>query len=285
MDMFNNREIAIAFWLILFSGWALKKIEIRHSLIQLISIFFSPKIFIPFTFLLLYSSLVVLVLFKVNIWKLANLKETIYWFFFSGSIIAFETMIDDKSDRPFKKILMSMITLTLIIEFIINAYVFSLPVELFFIPVITIITGVNVVSNYKKEYREVGKYSNILLAIIGILLLVQALIRIYKDINIFTNISTLIEFILPLILTTSIIPAIYLLLLYSSYDSNFTRVNIMLDSKEMRLYAKKLILLYCKYSLKKAKEINMYRVNYLYSTASKEVIRNILIDSNTRVEE
>lgn len=274
--MFNNREIAIAFWAIILFGWGLSKKEIRKPLFQSVKMFFSPKIILPFVLLFAYSFLIVFLLRELHIWSLSNLKETIYWFIFSGIIITFRSVVDETTKKPIRKIIKELAAFTVILEFIVNTYVFKLPVELFFVPTIAFLTAVYTYASIKTEYKVVEKIIGTLLAIIGIAMFVQALIQIYRDFDKFANLNTLIDFILPPILTISILPAIYLLVLYASYELLFIRVDIMLDSKEMQQYAKKLIVLHCGFKVGKVKYMLKFRVNQLYNTASKEEIRTIL---------
>lgn len=275
-ELFNDREIAIAFWTTVFFGWAFTRKEVRHSLFQLAKTFISLKIIIPFTLLFTYSFLVVLLLREIRIWSLSNLKETIYWFIFSGLIIAFRSVVDETTEKPIRKIIKELVAFTIILEFIVNTYVFNVLIELFFVPTIAIFTAVYTYATIKTEYKIVEKYLGTLLVIIGIAMFTQAFIQIYYDFDKFARLDTLTDFILPPILTISILPAIYLLLLYAAYELLFIRVDIMLNSKEMQRYAKKLLILHCGFKVGKLKYMLKFRVNQLYNTASKEEIRTIL---------
>ena len=275
-ELFNNREIAIALWTTVFFGWAFSQKEIRRSIFNLVKSFFSPKIIIPFTLFFTYSFLVVLLLRAIHIWNLSNLKETIYWFIFSGIIITFRTVVDETTEKPIRKIIKELVAFTIILEFIVNTYAFKLLVELFFVPMITILSAVYTYATIKTECKIVEKILGTLLAIIGIAMFTQALIQIYYDFDRFPSLDTLTNFILPPILTIGILPAIHLLLLYTSYEMLFMRVDLMSNSKETQRYAKKLLILHCGFKVSKVKYMLKFRVNRLYSTASKEEIRTIL---------
>ena len=281
IGIFNNREIAIAFWTMIFFVWALSKRKIRRSILNLTKSFLSIKIIIPLILLLLYSSLVVLLLRNIHIWKLSNLKETIYWFIFSGAITAFRTIINDEAERPFRKIIRELVTVIIVIEFIVNTYIFSLPIELFFIPMVSILTVIYTYSSLNTEYKKVEHYFGTLLAIIGIIMIVHALAQIFLDFNNFKSFDTLIDFILPVILTISIIPATYLLMLYASYESFFTYIDFVLgDSMKMKRYAKKLLIFHCNFRISKMRNVLKCRVTRLYDTVTKEDIRKILLEDN-----
>ncbi|OHB54893.1 MAG: hypothetical protein A2173_03375 [Planctomycetes bacterium RBG_13_44_8b] len=280
-ELFNNREIAIAFWTTIFFVWASSQKEIRRSFFQLVKTFVSPKIIIPFILLLTYSFLVILLLREIHIWSLPNLKETIYWFFFSGAITAFTIITDEKTEKPIRKNVRELLTITVVLEFVVNTYVFNLPIELVFVPMVTILTAVYTYASFKTQYKKVEHPSGTLLAIIGIAMITQALIRIYQDFDKFGRFDTLIDFVLPLILTISIIPATYLLMLYASYELLFLRIDFALESSiEMRRYAKKLLTLHCYFRIGKVREMLKGRANHLYRCCSKKDIRRILLTKN-----
>ncbi len=275
--MFNNREIATAVWLIIFSGLGLLHKQTRQSIFGVMKIALTPKLVFPFILLFIYSFLIVLFLRKIHLWSLSNLKETIYWFFFSGVIIAFGVVVDEKTERPYRKIIKELTTFTIILEFIVNTYVFALLIELIFVLIMTILVMVYTVASVKSEYKVAEKILGTILAIIGIVIFTQAIIQIYRDFDKFASFKTLIDFILPPVLTISLLPAIYLLQLYVSYESVFVKIDIMLDSKERQRYAKKLLIFHCGFKVKRVKEILKHRANVLYSSASKEEIKTILL--------
>jgi len=276
-ELFNNREIAIAFWATVFFGLAISQKEIRHSIFQVLDSFFSKKIIIPFMLLVLYVFFDVLILSKIHIWSLSNLKETIYWFIFSGAITVFLTIVNDKVGRPIRTIVKELITVTIVLEFIVNAYVFGLIVELVLFPILAFLTALYTYASLKAEYKKVELILGTILAIIVMAMLTQALIMIYHDFDKFGRFDTFIDFILPPILMISILPAIYLLMMYALYDSLFIRVDIALENdSNRRRYAKMLLIINCYFRVGKLRKM-LNRVNRLYDGASKEDIRKILI--------
>ncbi|MBL7106732.1 MAG: hypothetical protein ISS77_03895 [Phycisphaerae bacterium] len=195
-------------------------------------------------------------------------------------IVVFRVVADETTEKPFRKITKELVAFTIILEFIVNTYVFKLPFEMFFVPTIAILTAIYTYASIKTEYKIVEKILGTLLAIIGMAMFVQALIQIYSDFGKFASVNTLIDFVLPPILTVTILPAIYLLLLYASYEMLFMRLGLMLDSTKIRRYAKKLLIFRCGFKVGAVKDILKYRVNLLYNTASKSEIRSILFQDD-----
>ena len=79
MDMFNNREIALAIWITLGIAFAALKPSIRAAFHGVWKAFFRRMILVPFGLMVCYIVLVVLGLHEIGIWNLGQLKNTILW--------------------------------------------------------------------------------------------------------------------------------------------------------------------------------------------------------------
>ena len=102
--------------------------KIRKSFSEVIKTGWNKYIIITSIALLVYVSIIVFVLHRVEFWHLSNLKDTIYWVL--G--VAFIMLVNhDKANEDgfFKRILLSYITLVFVLEFLIQLYVFSIWVE------------------------------------------------------------------------------------------------------------------------------------------------------------
>ena len=173
---------------------------------------------------------------------------------------------------------MDSATITILLEFIVNTYVYKLPIELILVPILAIITATYTYASFKSQYKGVEKLLGSLLAIIGIAIVIQALIQVYHDFDKFGRFDTFTDFILPPMLTISILPAIYLLMMYALYELLFIRVDIVLENdSEKRRYAKKLLILHCYFRVGKVRKM-LNNAGRLYDGASKEDIRKILLN-------
>ena len=171
-----------------------------------------------------------------------------------------------------------MITVTIVLESIVNAYVFGLLVELVLFPILAFLTALYTYAALKAEYKKVELILGTILAIIVMAMLTQALVMIYHDFDKFGRFDTFIDFILPPIFMIGILPAIYLLMMYALYDSLFIRVDIALENDSNRKrYAKMLLIINCYFRVGMLRKM-LNRVNRLYDGASKEDIRKILIN-------
>ena len=76
---FNNREIAIVIWIILFLFIVLVKKSIRVTFLNFVKICLSPRFIVLFVILVTHILLVILYLIEIGFWKKYLLKDTIIW--------------------------------------------------------------------------------------------------------------------------------------------------------------------------------------------------------------
>ena len=84
---FNNREIALISYLVIFIIWTLTQKKIRQSIVSVIKAFMAWKILVSIFGLLLYVALIVFGLFKIGLWDKSLIKDAVYWTFGVGFII------------------------------------------------------------------------------------------------------------------------------------------------------------------------------------------------------
>jgi hypothetical protein len=70
------------------------------------------------------------------LWHTTTLKETVYWFIGTGVVLAGHATEATPGPAYVSKILGRALRVTILLEFIVNLYVFPLAVELMFVPVV-----------------------------------------------------------------------------------------------------------------------------------------------------
>jgi len=191
--------------------------------------------------MLLYVSLIVYFLKKIGLWDIGLLKDTVLWFFGVAFIMVINFNKVSENEYYFRKVLLDNLKLVVLLEFIINLYVFSLAVEIILLPVLFSIVVLSAVAESKKEFLIVRKVSNFILGLAGICFVIFALTNTFMDFRSFANPENLHSLLLPPILTLSFLPFIYFFALYSLYESFFIRIDIFNDDKAISRYAKRKI--------------------------------------------
>ena len=252
MSILSTREWATLIWGCIFMLYVLCHREIRKSLWNVIVIFFGKKLRILWEIILLYVLTITIVFCYLPIWENIYIKDIIIWFLFSGLIYCMNAVSSEADETYIKKILKDNLKFTMILEFFMSTFTFNIWIELAIIPVITIITVMNVIAERKEEYKSVHKLLDSILAIAGFWIFYETIkigINEYKQLNI---INTLVSFMIPIVYLILIIPLEYLLELYSKYEVLFLRMTFKEEKdKRIRLHHRIAVLRECNFSVRK----------------------------------
>ena len=134
IDLLSNREISIILWTVVFFGVLI--ISSKGSFPKLVTVvnMLFLKHFIPFYIVFgLYFYLVINSLNRISVWEFSLYKDFVYWFLTTG-IVLFFTSNNLQTYKDFTKVILTAISATIILEFIIGFYNFSLGWELVLIP-------------------------------------------------------------------------------------------------------------------------------------------------------
>lgn len=252
MSILSTREWATLIWGCIFMLYVLCHREIRKSLWNVIAIFFDKKLRILWEIILLYVLTITMVFCYLPIWENIYIKDIIIWFLFSGLIYCMNAVSSEADETYIKKILKDNLKFTMILEFFMSTFTFNIWIELAIIPVITIITVMNVIAEKKEEYKSVHKLLDSILAIAGFWIFYETIkigINEYKQLNI---INTLVSFMIPIVYLILIIPLEYILELYSKYEVLFLRMTFKEEKdKRIRLHHRTAIFRECNFSVRK----------------------------------
>lgn len=250
-SIFNNREIAIGFWILVFILFALSIKGVRKEIPRLLNTLFDKKLILLQITMVSYFVLVLFVLWKIDFWEVSLLKDTIVWFLIVNTISTGNAIINAKNISYFSEVLKENFKLFIIVEFIINLYSFSIIVEIILIFFLVLIQLLLVVAEGEAEKNKiVVSLLNWILAIIGFFILLISLIYMLKDISDITNLSILREILLIPILTIFSVVSTYFLVILTSYELLFMRLNFLkIISETQRNYLYFRILMVCNFRL------------------------------------
>lgn len=251
LNTFNNREIAIIVYLIIFFFWTFTQKNLRESIFGLLKTFTNRFFILSILALLIYVSLIIYGLYKIKFWDSSLLKDSIYWTFGVGFILMMNTVNAIKKDHYFKELLTDNFKLTIILEFITGMFVFSLITEFILIPFVIFFSMILAYSEvHDDEYYQVKNVMQIILGLAGIGYLIYSGYMIYFEFDEIASISTLKSFLFPIIMVTLFIPFAYFYALLMEYESLFVRLKFSFrNNPELQSFAKKRILIKVNFSL------------------------------------
>lgn len=255
MNPFNNREIAIAIWLLLIFVFALSKRTVRKSLLNVIRAFFQPKILVWVSFMLLYTIGIVAGLYAAKFWNTTLLKATVVWLCFTAILLSFNFATSKSRENVFAKIIINNVKVVIIIEFLVNTYTFSLAGELVIVPFVTLIAMMDAVARADKKYSAAVKIITGLQIIIGVAILTFAVFKAVYDYENLLSIKALRNLFLAPVLSVLFSPFIYMMLLVTNYELLFIRLSMGPEmDRVLKRYAKRKIIIHCRLSLKRVRE-------------------------------
>ena len=223
-EIFNNREIAIGLWIILTVFLLLFTKPAREFLKTALPILFCKKFVVFYIVFLSYLGAILYVLNWAEWWDFELLKDTIFWVLFVELPLFTKTIEKADGTHFFRKLLKDNIAISVIIEFFVGFWTFSLAVELIIVPVTILVSALYAVASRDKKHLSVRRFFEVLFAVWGIIIFINAISCLYISPGTFFNLDTLKALLLPLVLLIFNLPVVYGLALYNMYEQVFIKV-------------------------------------------------------------
>ena len=237
MDIFSTRELATAFWvgaILIAVGMAIvTNKKIRQGFIGVLKCFFNRKLRKLWEIYFLYIGIITLMFSRFPIWKNIYLKDIILWTLFSGLTICMNAVASEADEKYISKVLKDNIRFTVVTEFLLSTFTFSLWVELIIIPITTVIVLFDTVAEHKSDAIAVHKLLQDVMAFAGLCVILQTVrvgILEYRELNV-TN--TLVSFFIPIVYLLLVTPLEYAFELYSKYEMLFIQMHFKEPSDKM----------------------------------------------------
>jgi hypothetical protein len=220
----NDREIAVVVWLGLFLLWAVSLPKVRRELPGLLEASLKAQILISVLALALYVTAVVYLGSLADLWKPALVSDTIFWFVASGFVLlGGSATLFKRSDQTLRPLVARLLGVTLVVEVLVNLYVFPLPVELVLVPFVTFLVCLGLVASREPDHKAVSDLVGGIQAVLGLGLFAYVAVRIAFDWDGFLDIGVL-KLALPIWLTLACLPFMILMGLFSAYSTAFAMI-------------------------------------------------------------
>lgn len=136
-ESFNNRDWSLFIWGILFLSWLMW--AGRKGIWNLIQAAFNKHLVIIVALVLCYICGSVYLLYDLNLWNTSMMKDAIIWTMGVAIPMIGNAIKASEGKYRLKDALLDNLKMAVIIEFIVNLYVFDLWIELLFIPFMTLV--------------------------------------------------------------------------------------------------------------------------------------------------
>jgi hypothetical protein len=239
---FNDREIAMFIWTGIILAWLIPKPGIPQAIGGVLRALVQPVIL---GFLLSFAAYVAALVWladRCSLWGPELINETIYWFLLSGLVLFGGVTRVFKEDDFFSRAARRTLTLSIVAEVIVNLVVMPLWIELFLVPLISLVVVMQVIAEAQEEHAQLKSFLGWVSAVIGFALLAYVGISLAGDPSQFDALYYAQLVALPVWLTLISLPFIYLVGLYAAYDQAFRRMSFVADNSGAARRAKMIML-------------------------------------------
>ena len=194
LDSINNRELAFLLWMSLVLLVVIFKTSVRKTAGNLLRMILWSKLTIYFLAVAFYTTAIVYLLWRMNLWDMSQVKNTVLWFFTAGAASLFHITDKNKSNY-LKEAIKDILSITAVLQFLVGIYSFSLGIELVFLPFVFVVVGMMVIAEKKPEHHQVFRLLRKLIVLGGLFLIGFTLFKIIFDFKSFANKGTIVVFV------------------------------------------------------------------------------------------
>jgi hypothetical protein len=228
----NSREDAVLIWSVIMLAFVLYKVPgVFSNLADILWLVIKPPLVFLFGGAAVYCAGVLALADELGVWETSAAKETVYWFLGTGLVLAGHALSARPDPDYARTLLRRALRIAVLIEFIVNFYVFALGVELVFVPVVGLLGIVEVWNNGQATPDpRLARVTGGALAVLGWVVLVSVVVRIglYPG-DLLTRDTLERVFVVPA-LTISFIPFLYLIAYWSRRQQESIRRRFALTS-------------------------------------------------------
>jgi len=186
----------------------------------------------------MYVAVLIYGLSRLGLWDATQLKGSIIWFF---SVAVFSLFrVEDFSESPgkLKSLVADSFKLVVVIEYLVGAYTFHFLFEFALVPAIAFISGAIAYAGGKSEHEVAYKFLNVIAAIIGTAILGGTLYLLVVDFQQIANRQAVMDFVVPLILSTLYTPFVAFMAVYTTYQRVLIRLRYSIKKRHIEIYAR-----------------------------------------------
>jgi hypothetical protein len=232
----------MVFWTVAFAAWMLTKPDVRRTTAPLFKTFFG-SIFLPGVLLLAaaWSAGAIFVLIRFGEWHWEMTKVAVLWFFGIAFVAMFRGKPVDGS--YLRHLVLHSLRLAAVVEFITNIHPFPLVVELLLVPLAAVLVMVQALAEGDEQYAPIRGVLAWAISLFGLVSLSFSLVYLAGHFKHVVTIEKVEAFLLPVILSAAFVPFLYIVRLFTLYQTTFHMVHFGLsDNEQLYRFTRKLIL-------------------------------------------
>lgn len=253
------------------------KKNIRRSLIDLVKKIFKIRLLVIWFIYFSYIFIITYFISFTPIWDNNYIIDIIIWSIFSVLINYINSFINVYDKNYISRLIKNNIGFTIVFEYIMGRFTFSLLEEILLGILISVIFLVKLYNdNYVKD-QKLSRLSNKISEYLGIFLIIRiciSAINQYKNINIRDE---LVGFMIPIVYLFFTLPLFYLMRLYSTCENLLLSMPFNFKvSREVKLRRYYKVIKTCLFSIDKLIVFKEYYIPKMYNKMTEEEFDNLL---------
>ncbi len=231
--------------------------SVRNSIFGVIKTFFHWKIIVPIICAQLYLSIFYFSLYKLNIWNDSILREIIFFSLFTSISLIFKYASNNDHISSLKGIIQDTVSASIIIEFYLQIYTFSYPIELLIQFLLAFFYLMGVYNKREtKDYEKTYIVTQSLFYCLTAFLLVYSIYMAIKHWENNFSCQTVASLLFPIIATIAYWPFLYIFATICAYETWFVRI-FFASKKDKEVYR------FRKYQVIKTCKLNLKKINFV----------------------
>ena len=237
---FPDRQIATGIWLLFGLLLCFLSKNIRSTIGGVLKALLHRKLVLLFGSSILNVSALCWLFSQFVLWRPDQLPATVLWTVMSGFSLLGRTLSAKEDQVYFKTLFMDCFKITVVFEFLVVGYSFSLPIELVLVLFMTFVGILIEVSRTKAEYASAKKFFEWIAIAVTAIVLWKSVGSIWDQPSAFFTTQNGRNFLLPGLLTVASIPFLYILYCYSRIENARIRINFKtFQSDALKRYARR----------------------------------------------
>ena len=257
LEFFTPRDWATITLIGAFILFSATSKSVRNSIFGVIKVFFHWKIIVPIICAQLYLSIFYFSLYKLNIWNDSILREIIFFSLFTSISLIFKYASNNDHISSLKGIIQDTVSASIIIEFYLQIYTFSYPIELLIQFLLAFFYLMGVYNKREtKDYEKTYIVTQSLFYCLTAFLLVYSIYMAIKHWENNFSCQTVASLLFPIIATIAYWPFLYIFATICAYETWFVRI-FFASKKDKEVYR------FRKYQVIKTCKLNLKKINFV----------------------
>lgn len=195
-------------------------------------------------------------------WNRDLLKDTIAWFLVYGFATVFAATRAAKEDHYFRRTLLSALSLSALMQFLLNLHTFHFAVEIVLQPLVTFLFAMRAVAALEPRTVVVKKLMDWLLAIVGLWVIVATARGLWDSWQGIDPRQTGLAFAFSIWLPLAMLPFVYVLALTMTYGTTFRLTSFMNDGRRPPLSVRAAIVFGLHGNLRAVNDLPQHHAQY-----------------------